>query len=193
MAEQEAHGAPALAGSCRGQGENTIADAEAALAAAAKARDGAARSGGPCRRMPTRDSARSHSPTTTGTRWLRAGRGGSQIATIRRTGARGDQSAWMRHFVAPPVPTVFDFGPTAKPPTHPNPARLARCRTDGNPQSPPREWRTEEIRNSEFGIRSWKRRAGPADEAYPSSDHQQCFIDSNRRSPQQVTNRNNRS
>jgi hypothetical protein len=113
--------------------KKAIADADAALAAATKARDSAREALEQPLEAYTRFGAL-YPTTSTGrrlalARWI-ADRENPLTARV------AINHIWMRHFGSPLVPTVFDFGLNGKPPSHP--ALLDWLAVElMSPQSPP--------------------------------------------------------
>ncbi len=149
-AEQKLAAARAALDPAEDKAKKTIADAEAALAAAAKARDGALEAVGQPLEAYTRFGP-VYPPTTTGrrlalARWI-ADRNNPLTARV------AINQLWMRHFAAPLVPTVFDFGLNGKPPTHPTLLDWLAVELM-EPTSPPLRKEGEDGGNSEFGARN---------------------------------------
>jgi hypothetical protein len=115
-AEQKLAAARALPNPGDEKTKKAITDAEPALAAASKARDGALDAVGQPLEAYTRFGP-VYPNTTTGRRLALA----RWIADRRNplTARVAINQIWMRHFAAPLVPTVFDFGLNGKPPTNP--------------------------------------------------------------------------
>jgi hypothetical protein len=115
-AEQKLAAARALPNPADDKSKKALADAEAASAAAIKARDAALEVVAQPLEAYTRFGP-VYPNTTTGrrlalARWI-ADRQNPLTARV------AINHLWMRHFAAPLVPTVFDFGLNGKPPTHP--------------------------------------------------------------------------
>ena len=116
VAEEKLTDARALPNPDDEKTKKAIADADAAMAAAVKARDTALEALG----QPNENYARFgpvYPNTTTGrrlalARWI-ANRSNPLTARV------AINHIWMRHFGSPLVPTVFDFGLNGRPPTHP--------------------------------------------------------------------------
>jgi mono/diheme cytochrome c family protein len=115
-AEQKLASARALPNPGDEKTKKAIADAEAALASAVKAQEGALDALGQPNENYTRFGP-VYPTSSTGrrlalARWI-AGRQNPLTARV------AVNHIWMRHFGSPLVPTVFDFGLNGKPPTHP--------------------------------------------------------------------------
>jgi len=116
IAEQKLASARGLSDPASEKSKKAIADAETALASAAKARDGALENLG----QPLENYTRFgpvYPSTSTGrrtalARWI-ADKNNPLTARV------AINQIWMRHFGNPLVPSVFDFGLNGKPPTDP--------------------------------------------------------------------------
>jgi mono/diheme cytochrome c family protein len=149
-AEQKLAAARAAPNPAEEKAKKTIADAETALAAATKAREGALEAVGQPLEAYTRFGP-IFPPTTTGrrlalARWI-ADRHNPLTARV------AINQLWMRHFAAPLVPTVFDFGLNGKSPTHP--ALLDWLAVElMEPTTPSVNEEGKDGGSSEFGIRN---------------------------------------
>ena len=115
-AEQKLAAARALPNPADDKAKKAVADAETAVAAAAKARDAALEAIGQPHENYTRFGP-IYPNTSSGrrlalARWI-ADRHNPLTARV------AINHIWMRHFGSPLVPSVFDFGLNGKPPTHP--------------------------------------------------------------------------
>ncbi|MBS0263196.1 MAG: PSD1 domain-containing protein [Planctomycetes bacterium] len=115
-AEHKLSTARALPNPADDKTKKAVADAEAAVAAATKARDAAREALAQPSEAYTRFGP-VYPQTTSGrrlalARWI-ADRNNPLTARV------AINHMWLRHFATPLVPTVFDFGLNGKPPTHP--------------------------------------------------------------------------